>query len=329
MQLQSTISARCAQDCRPEIGACLSSTKLGERGGSVAAAAAAAMTARAARAQEQRERWAAREEERRPGRPARLARVQSARGRTAPGRRYAATVSSPDRVLVIDSAIARVQRAQRRIHAWASIVPDEIEGRRRGKDTMSTPRLVMLTLTYADANGWQSNDIREYMQKIRKTLRGALIAYAWVLETQARGAPHYHVMLYVRRGTFIPTPDKSGQWGKGSSRIETARTPFYICKYIGKAHQKEMLPAGARMFAVWISDKIVGTDALLNLRQSSLPGWFRAIVQSARDAGIDVSSGWQRAPGGGWMMRCDGERHPSPWRLEHIEVLHGRTLDWG
>lgn len=289
----------------------------------------AAMTARQVAGSELRARLIASRRAREIGQPARLRRLAGAHGRTAPGRRYSATVASGDTVLVIDSAKARVQRAQRRIRAWAGIIPSELDEKRRGKSVLQAPRLVMLTLTYASASDWERNDIREYMQRVRKELKGRLIAYAWVLEMQSRGAPHYHVLLYVRRGTRVSTPDSSGQWTKGMSKVETARSPFYIATYIGKEHQKEMLPAGARMFAVWISDKVVGLDALLNLRMASLPAWFRNVVQDFREAGGRLALGdWARAQGGGWILRPTGEIFPSPWTLQYIEVVRGRLIDW-
>lgn len=237
------------------------------------------------------------------------------------------TVASKDDYLVIDTARARVERARRRMRVWASIVPKEIEAVKRKKLVVEVPRLVMVTLTYADGSNWRPNDIREYMLALRAELKARLVGYAWVLEMQKRGAPHYHIMLYVRRGTRVPTPDKSGMWQKGVSRIETAHKVDYIMKYVGKEYQKEMLPGGARMFAVWIAKNIPTELQLLQFRASSLPGWFRDIVgEYLKTEGAEFGRIWERAPGGGWLLRPTGEVHPSPWRVIAVEALEGTAL---
>lgn len=271
--------------------------------------------ARAVAAQADRERWS--------GRPARRAALSGVRVRAQPARRYAATVSNGAQMLVIDSAVARVYRAKRRVSSWASVVPAGVSEVKYGKNIIQVPRLVMVTLTYRDIAGWAANDIREYMQSVRRVLGKRLLAYSWVMEVQSRGAPHYHVMLYVRRGTHIPSPDSSGMWGHGSSRIETARTPYYIVKYVGKEYQKELLPKGARMFAVWIDKKLLSEDAKLNFALSAVPSWLREVIVSCVQAGADIRpGGWSRAPGGGWLIRATGEIVASPWLLVGVEPVY-------
>ena len=264
------------------------------------------------------------------GREARARALRSARVRVSPGRRYLSTVTSNDASVVIDSAKSRVYRAQRRIKAWSEAMPDRIRVVKRGKEVWEEPRLVMITLTYRDALGWAPNDIREYMLRLRGEHKSRLLAYAWIMETQARGAPHYHVMLYLKRGTLIEKPDTSGAWSHGMSKIETARSPFYILRYAGKEYQKEMLPSGARMFAVWVSESITEPEKYLLFRISSLPGWFRDEIAALREAGVGVSvGGWRRASGGGWLLESTGEVYTSPWSLVGVERIDGRVLDWG
>lgn len=319
---RATQGARGPVTERSEVGACRPINKVDRVAGS-GLAAALAMTARARLAQEKRERVAGLVAER----PNRLVRHARAQGREGPARRYAVTVASADNHMVIDTARARVERARRRMSVWASIVPKTIEVQKRKKLEIEAPRLVMVTLTYADGSAWRANDIREYMLSLRYALKSRLIGYAWVLEMQKRGAPHYHIMLYVRRGTRVPTPDKSGMWKKGVSRIETAQRVDYIMRYVGKEYQKEMLPGGARMFAVWINKNIPTELQLLLFRASSLPGWFRSIVtEYVKQPGAEFAGLWKRAPGGGWLLKPTGEVHLSPWRLIAIERIYGVGL---
>jgi hypothetical protein len=87
-----------------------------------------------------------------------------------------------------------------------------------------------------------------------------------------RGAVHYHIILVCKKGTRVPIPDKSGMWKHGMSKIETAKTVYYLCSYLKKSYQKEgEFPKGMRMYSVWISKGAVATIAHWMMRISSLP----------------------------------------------------------
>jgi len=169
----------------------------------------------------------------------------------------------------------------------------------------------MLTLTYERGDDWRPNQIRAFMLFVRKKLKGRLHAYAWVAELQRRGAVHYHVLLIVDKGTYIPKPDKGCWWPWGSTRIETAKSPFYIAKYVGKEYQKlGPFPKGMRMFSVWVAEDYITMDDRWFFRLSTLPAWFRQVVLSLPEV---YGSRWSRSPGGGWEY--NGVVHPSPYEL--------------
>lgn len=235
-------------------------------------------------------------------------------------KRWRFTLEKDDEeTFVMDSKAARLRRCQKRVLAWARVLPRQSRiVRRAGKRLDIGPRTVMLTLTYHDADGWQPNQIREFMLGLRKVLGTALYAYAWVLEMQERGAPHYHVLLYVRAKTDVPKPDEAGLWPHGMSRRETAKSPFYICKYVGKEYQKNGLPHGARMFNVTIFKASLSPDELLPFRMSAAPGWLQQFIAEAADA-VGPTVKWSRTPGGGWTIEDTGEHIPSPYRLIAIE----------
>lgn len=247
----------------------------------------------------------------------RLAREPKAPPIYARAKHYRAVVESDDETITIDSVEARIRRCQRRVHAWAEALPhDNRAGRRYRSAKKIGPRAVMMTLTYEKADAWQPLQIRDFMKSIKRDLADNLLGYAWVLEMQQRGAPHYHVLLYVKRGTKIARPD-DGLWEYGSSRIETAHSLYYICKYTGKMYQKEHLPIGARMFAVNVNEVAAeGADVLL-FRLSSVPKWLREHLE-----GVSLAEGerlrWSRCPGGGWVVRNTGELLASPWRVRSI-----------
>lgn len=198
---------------------------------------------------------------------------------------------------------ARLRRTQRRVKAWAEVIQPYL-------DRVQDYRLVMITLTYKEVDGWEVGHIREFMLRIRKELRGALLAYAWVAELQKRGAVHYHVLVLVKKGVSIPEPDTAGWWVHGMTRIETARSPFYVLTYTGKEYQKMgYFPKGLRMFAVWISPEAVPAVTRWFFRLSALPGW---LVEELRGIGI-VGAKFKRVPGGGWSVA--GSFYKSPWEI--------------
>lgn len=203
-------------------------------------------------------------------------------------------------VIKVDRGRARVRRLQRRVRAWVECVRPALED--------GGNRLVMVTLTYADVDAWRAGHIRAYMMAMRKRMGVMLLGYAWVAELQRRGAVHYHVLLLVRRGADVPLPDRDGFWDHGLSRVETARTPFYVLRYTGKEYQKVgSFPQGLRMFAVWVRADVVARLVRWVFRLSALPAWLREDVLALADVTLSV----RRADGGGWMVGRD--RFLSPW----------------
>lgn len=207
-------------------------------------------------------------------------------------------------VIEISKRKSRLRRVQRRVKAWAEVIQPHID--KVGKDN----RLVMITLTYADAAAWKPGDMRKFMLDLRHELKSRLLAYAWVAELQQRGAVHYHLILLVKKGTNIPKPDESELWPYGSSRIETARSPWYILSYTGKEYQKAgVFPKGLRMFAVWISPKVVTGVTRWFFRLSAIPQWLSEVIKGADVVG----SRFVRVAGGGW--ECAGTFYKSPWEV--------------
>lgn len=261
---------------------------------------------------------------REPGRKEREARIDALdkvrEYKADRAKRWRFTLEDQDgETFCMDSKAARLRRCQRRVIAWAKVLPrDSRIVRRAGKAYNIGPRTVMLTLTYRDPDGWGPNDIRSFMLGLRKLLGSALYAYAWVLEMQQRGAPHYHVLLYVKAKTDVPMPDEIGLWPHGLTRRETAKSPFYICKYVGKEYQKTGLPHGARMFAVCIFKASLSPDEMLPFRMSAAPAWLQVFILEAADV-VGPGVKWSRCEGGGWIIEDTGEHVPSPYRLVSID----------
>lgn len=148
---------------------------------------------------------------------------------------------------VVDVFKSRVEKLRSRIRAWAEITE-------RYREDNPDTRLVMVTLTYARGEDYEAGNIRDYIKKIKRKLGKKLLAWAWVAEVQSRGAVHYHVTVMMPKGTKFPMPDKSGMWKFGMSKVQTARSPWYLVKYVGKEHQKDLAryPKGCRLYATSI-----------------------------------------------------------------------------
>ncbi len=175
---------------------------------------------------------------------------------------------------VIDQFHVRLKKLRMRVVAWSELVE---EYRRENKC-----RMIMVGLTLRKPEDYKAGHIRKYVKALKQKYGEKLVAWAWVAELQERGAIHYHVMIVLPKGTRFPYPDKSGMWKHGSSSVTRAKTPFYLVKYVGKEHQKDLskYPKGCRLYATSLR---FGGDRVKNLyrRLSGITG-----------EGEDYSEGW-------------------------------------
>jgi hypothetical protein len=166
----------------------------------------------------------------------------------------------------------------------------------------------MVTLTYHDGGQWQPGHIREFMLWVKKLAGRHLRGYCWVAELQKRGALHYHVLLVLSRGFRLPKPDKTGAWVYGSSRVEKARTFYYIAKYTSKGADDDnnRYPRGARIFATWLCGEAKTCQHHPEYRRSVFPNWLREILADTGDGQTA-----RRLDGGGWEIA--GKIYRSPF----------------
>ncbi len=203
--------------------------------------------------------------------------------------------------ITLDKREARLSKMRKRVFSWADTLKEYLNETQKF-------RKVMITLTYKGVEDWQPNHIRDYLKALKRKLGKNLIACAWVSELQKRGAVHYHIILVCQKGTRIPTPDKSRMWKHGMSKIETAKTVYYLCSYLKKYYQKEgEFPKGMRMYSVWISKGAVEAIALWMMRVSTLPRWFAEKVLEFSDY---KGEKWERCKGGGWIFAGKFFRSP-------------------
>lgn len=158
----------------------------------------------------------------------------------------------------------------------------------------------MLTLTYRDDDLWQAKHISALLQSIRKFLarRSLSAPYVWVAELTQIGRVHYHILLWLPKGTTLPKPDKQGWWPWGSTQIQWARNAVgYLAKYASKGTDPIMqrnFPKGCRLHgAGGLSDAIKKCA-----RWWSLPAYLRA-------ACFPIDN-YMRRVGGGFVSRLSG-----------------------
>lgn len=212
----------------------------------------------------------------------------------------------------IDRNQSRLSRMRKRVFAWADALKPYLSSTRYRK--------VMITLTYARVGDWRPNQIRNYNKALKRRLGSGLIGMAMVSELQERGAVHYHLELIVKKGTYIPKPDKSGMWRYGSSRIETAKTIYYICSYLKKEYQKTgEFPKGLRMFSVWISKDAINKMDMWRFRLSSLPSWLCEEISK-----LEQGLNWRRGKPGTKISWWYGNKSfRSPFVFEGLVFLPG------
>lgn len=164
-----------------------------------------------------------------------------------------------------------------------------------------------LTLTYADADGWRPGHFAAFRNCLKLWCRrnGVRLRFVWVAELQKRGALHYHVVVWLPRGKFLPRADAQGWWPHGMTNIVNAASPIgYITKYASKATEGDVsrYPKGARI----CGHGGLTSENRRHMRYWQAPFWVRDALGGRADI---------RKVVGGYADRITGEFLRSPWRV--------------
>lgn len=173
----------------------------------------------------------------------------------------------------------------------------------------------MLTLTYADADGWNPSHVRDALRHYRAwcNRRGFKCRYLWVMETKTRksgdqigqSAPHYHLVVWMPHGLENPPKwDSMGWWPHGmTNQVKAVAAVRYVMKYASKFDNEGAFPKGARCY---------GLGGLTDMDRR-IRRWINwpSFVQ----ANASVACNWRRAVGGGWLDSGTGEIWASEWGL--------------
>ncbi|WP_155274067.1 rolling circle replication-associated protein [Xanthomonas arboricola] len=173
----------------------------------------------------------------------------------------------------------------------------------------------MLTTTYRNRSDCSARDISETLKRIRGFFNRAVrlrfrsyrprFRYLWVGELTKAGVPHYHVLIWIPRGIFIPKADRRGWWPHGHTKIEKARNAVgYLAKYASKfcPDMIAAFPKGFRTHAIGGLD----VESKRELR------WWKA-PKSARDVFGPLAD--IRKALDGYVDKLTGEFWPSPWKV--------------
>lgn len=212
---------------------------------------------------------------------------------------------SPAQVLEVDALQARCTRLRKNLGVSAKLLSN------------AGPRQPwMVTLTYADALGWEADHIRDCLRLMRAWAhrQGFKLRYLWVMETKARKsgeqvgtvAPHYHLVIWLPHGVSCPLFDARGWWPHGmTNAVKAVAAVRYVMKYASKFDNEGSFPKGARIYGI-------GGLSEPDRRVRRWLSW-PAFVQAR--AGVNVAA--RRATGGGWIVGDSGEWFPSEWGLSY------------
>lgn len=207
--------------------------------------------------------------------------------------------------VTLDTTLARVYRMKKGVMTTARLVNDRLK--------LAPVRWVplMVTLTYRDIEGWRPDDITKFLRTVGKWAgrRGYTLPYVWVMELQKRGAPHYHVLLWIPARLRLPRSDARGWWPHGSTNtIRVKNAVGYVAKYASKFESKDgaEFPKGARIHGI----------GGLTQHEKRVVAWWK-LPKDLRQ-GEEGSCRYQRAKGGGWRDVDTGEVIPSEWGLSAV-----------
>lgn len=222
-------------------------------------------------------------------------------------------------MITLDRRSARLARMRKRLSRWGDVAAEMVASGRA--------EMKQVTNTYRPGRGWRKGDVSGYLKQVRRSLGHRLYGVLWVAELQAdrpsREAVHYLLYLLVAPGSFVPTPDKSGMWPHGMSKIESNRRGIgYAMKYAQKVEQKGGdFPKGLRLFSVtFYAWAPVDPHRRRWFRLSAIPAYAEMGFTAA---GLPDSPMPSRMEGGGYRWRDEVVR--CPWaaivRRSSVRIL--------
>lgn len=182
-----------------------------------------------------------------------------------------------------DPIYSRLAAMRRAVRTAGRFAPELVNGRHGFRPA----RCLMVTLTYAPEHEWSADHIKHYLKRVREYFRKKIcriMPYVWAMELHKSGVPHYHIIFWLPRGVFFPTPDrplpksKTGlpQWPFGMSNIKQGIKAggAYLSKYVSKGIDPgQSFPRFARIYGM---GGFPGKSSLTTWARA--PRWLRVSV---------------------------------------------------
>jgi hypothetical protein len=216
-------------------------------------------------------------------------------------------INADGEVVYLDDGVRRIKRLRKRVSRWGREIAEPAIADGRGV-------LLMVTLTYKPGDEPKAGDRKTFMRRVRRRLGDALLGYTNVAELTKKGVPHFHYLMLLRRGAWLPEPDSTGLWTHGSTNVKrNLRTAGYLLKYVSKSEVGEFnLPKGMRAYDVRARVcAFFSSSSLMALRLSAIPKWLEDEV---RDWCMETGHFPEKKIGGIWLM--SGEEYKSPWQYQ-------------
>lgn len=185
----------------------------------------------------------------------------------------------------VDQVQSRLRRMRSGVLTWARVVTQHCgESWRRW-------RAFFVTLTYRGSESWEPKHISGFLNRLqmwaKRHPKGPFVVpYVWTMELHKSGRPHYHLVLWIPKGVFLPTPDRPSRnrstgavtppmWTFGMSNLLKVRASAvgYISKYVSKGDGAVQFPKGCRLYGTGGLPR--DSQAAREARWWRLPTWLR------------------------------------------------------
>lgn len=197
----------------------------------------------------------------------------------------------------------RVKNLRKTIYNFGTGVDEQLSGQNY------VPWLC--SLTYRDVDGWNANDIKYFLNRVRAHLhrRSMKLIYCWVAELQKRGALHYHIIIWLPKGFRLPKFQRFGWWNHGFTDQKIAKKGVgYLMKYISKDDTKHEYPKSVRIYGYGGSDETVK-------RKIRFFRCNQTIRNEISDAGLTYKDVDMRKCVGGKCDNLSGWFFESKWKV--------------
>jgi hypothetical protein len=196
-------------------------------------------------------------------------------------------------------------------------------------------RALFVTLTYKANTKGKPRDVVECLKCVRSWLARQglpMCPYLWVAELQKRGALHYHLMVWLRRGLHLPKLDRCGWWRHGMTKVETARNPIgYLVKYASKFNPGDVarFRKGTRLYGYGG----LFPEVREGVRRARMARWMRHRVDEKLEAefmaGVEFEIAQQEHEEAAMLHAFFPDDHPDPGEFETEQEADERMVeDW-